>query len=83
MNYRELDTPALLIDREILMENLLTGSCQSGDRSSMEGVYQGDDFITCGAFCFRSVFSRKLDSAFIGLCSGISQKHPAESGGFA
>jgi len=64
---------------EMLMKHVLAGSRQGRHRSSMKGVHQRDDLCPLFAVFIGAVFSGQLNSAFIGLGSGIAEKHPAKA----
>src|SRR5208337_3156440 len=63
---------------ELLVEPVLAGRGQSGDRAAVEGAAQGDDRRP-GRVLGRPVLARDLDGALVGLGPGIAEEdgvHP-------
>ena len=60
---------------EVVVENILPGSRQRCDSSAVEGVHEGDDVVSAFAVLVEAVFSCYLDSALVGFCAGVSEKH--------
>ena len=68
---------------KILMEMVLTGGSQSGQGSAMEAVHQRHDGIAVSALLLGGILSGNLDGTFIGLRTGIGEKHLLHTGSLA
>ncbi len=51
------------------MENILTRSGKSCDRSAVEGIYKSNNFLSAAAVFVKAVFSCDLDSTLVSFCA--------------
>ena len=68
---------------EVVVEHLLPGGGQRGERAAVERVDERDDLAAAFAVFVGAVLARAFDRALIGLGAGIAEKHPVQPGALA
>ena len=63
-----------------LMEMILSGCRQGGQRPAVEAVLKGHNGVAVHALLPGGILSRRLDGALVGLGTGIGEEHLLHAG---
>ena len=63
-----------------LVEVILSGCRQGGQRPAMEAVLKSHDGVAVRTLLLGGVLSRRLDGALVGLGTGIGKEHLLHAG---
>ena len=68
---------------EILVEHILAGGGQGGQRAAVERVYQRDDLVAGSTISISRIFAGGLDGALVGLGTGVAKENGIHAGAAA